>query len=360
MRNRLRQCIDIFGRDQRVRQSSINLRNAADFGRDEGHAGSGGFQHDVGQGFRARRYHHDAAERLRLACRHGRPELHGIGEAQTLHLRAKSRALWPVPHQRGGDNPAVAMKLVDGTDQDVDTFYVSEFAHEHQIGGVGFRQNRFEFLARYPIVDDADEPARLADFAAKNLRAICAFKQKQISTQHQDLLGRKIEFTRHCIVTKQKAAAMGRVGANRAPRIEGHAGIGAAFRTVAVHDIGTDLRNPAHDMGQRDGVSESDVAAHRKSADAERERGRKFTENLISARAAGVAVRYQSDTVATGDLLAREVEDVTEQAANRRTKDVQDVQRRHCADSPALMATPNTPGNDDKPCSSIARIPPPL
>jgi len=102
------------------------------------------------------------------------------------------------------------------------------------------------------------------------------------------------------------------------------------------------------------------VAAHRKSADAERERGRKFTENLISARAAGVAVRYQSDTVATGDLLAREVEDVTEQAANRRTKDVQDVQRRHRADSPALMAIPNTPGNDGKPSSSIARIPPPL
>src|SRR5258708_35512633 len=119
---------------------------------------------------------------------------------------------------------------------------------------------------------------------------------------------------------------MGRVGANRAPRIEGHAGIGAAFRTVAVHDIGTDLRNPAHDMGQRDGVSESDVAAHRKSADAERERGRKFAENLVSARAAGVAVRYQSDTVATVDLLAHDVEDVTEECANRGTNHLHEVQ----------------------------------
>ena len=53
---------------------------------------------------------------------------------------------------------------------------------------------------------------------------------------------------------------MRRVGAHRAPGIERHARIGAAFGAVAVHHVRASLRNTTHDMRHRDRIAWPDVA----------------------------------------------------------------------------------------------------
>ncbi len=80
----------------------------------------------------------------------------------------------------------------------------------------GVRRDRLEFLARHAVVDDAHEPARRADLAAENLRAVGALEQEQIAAQHQQPLGRQIEFSGQGVVAEQQAAAMRRIGAHGA------------------------------------------------------------------------------------------------------------------------------------------------
>ena len=86
------------------------------------------------------------------------------------------------------------------------------------------------------------------------------------------------------------------------------------------------LRGAAHDMGDRGAVAGADMAAHRNAGKAERERWLERLERLFGAFAAGIAVGNQADAMAARGLFARQVDDVAKQAADRRAKDMQDVQ----------------------------------
>ncbi len=58
--------------------------------------------------------------------------------------------------------------------------------------------------------------------------------------------------------------------------------------------------------------------------------GSSFRSDLIGARAAGALIGDQADAVSARDLFVREVEHMAEQAADRRAKDMQDIQWGHC------------------------------
>ena len=181
-------------------------------------------------------------------------------------------------------------------------------------------------------MDDTHQAARAADFAAESVGAIGTFEQEQVAAQHQQALGRQIKFSGEGLVTEQQAAAMRRVGAHGAFGSERKAGIGAAFGAVPVHHVGPGLRGAAHDMGEHEQVAGIGVAAHRDAGEAKRERRLEQTQRVVGARAASARVGNQPDPVPTRGLLAREIEHMAKQTADRRTKHVQDIQWCHAFD----------------------------
>ena len=121
---------------------------------------------------------------------------------------------------------------------------------------------------------------------------------------------------------------MRRIGADGAAPVEGKPRIGAALGAVAVHHVGrvramrrmtwaSAAKSPGQAwrrMGMRVSPNASEGSSARKA--------------FVRARAAG-AVRDQPDAVAARDLLRGQIEHMAEQAADRRAKHVQNVQRRH-------------------------------
>ena len=85
----------------------------------------------------------------------------------------------------------------------------------------------------------------------------------------------------------------------------------------------------AHDVGEHERVARPHVAAHRHARKPERQLRCELGKLLLGARAAGAPVGDQADAVAARDLLARKIEHVAEQAADRRAEYVENVQRPH-------------------------------
>ena len=71
------------------------------------------------------------------------------------------------------------------------------------------------------------------------------------------------------------------------------------------------------------------MAAHRHAGKPERQPRCELGKLLLGALAAGAPVGDQADAVAARDLLARKIEHVAEQAADRGAEYVENVQRPH-------------------------------
>jgi hypothetical protein len=146
-----------------------------------------------------------------------------------------------------------------------------------------------------------------------------------------------------------------RIGADRAAGVERHARISAAFGAVAVHDVHSTLRDSAHHMRHRDDIAWPDVAAHGDADDAKGERWCKFPKNLIGAGPTSVAVGDQADVMPTRDLFVGKVENMAEQAADRRAEHEQDPQGgQRVIPNRAVAAAVD----DEKLNARIERIPP--
>jgi hypothetical protein len=96
-----------------------------------------------------------------------------------------------------------------------------------------------------------------------------------------------------------------------------------------MNHVGAGLRDAAHDPDERQDFARSDMAAHWKAAKTERKRWLDIFQRFVGARAAGKAVGNHADPVSARDLLVREVEYMAEQAANRRSKHMQNIERSH-------------------------------
>ena len=142
---------------------------------------------------------------------------------------------------------------------------------------------------------------------------------------------------------------MRRIGAHRR-LIEGpearQARIGAALGAVAVHDIGLEIRQAARNTHERGNVGGVGQTVHRGPHHAEREMWREVAEDLVGARAARAGIDDEPDAMAAFDLLAREIDHMPKQAAERRPQDMDDLEARRCgnghenlASLPALQAS---------------------
>ena len=119
-------------------------------------------------------------------------------------------------------------------------------------------------------MDDAHKTGWLPDLGAENVGAVSALKQKQVAAQHQQTLGRQIDFSRQRVVREQQAAAVRCVGAHKTFGTEGKPRVGAALCAMAMHHVGVDLFDPAYHSREREKIGGAGVPPHRNAGQAER------------------------------------------------------------------------------------------
>ncbi|GCC49698.1 hypothetical protein chiPu_0033958, partial [Chiloscyllium punctatum] len=121
---------------------------------------------------------------------------------------------------------------------------------------------------------------------------------------------------------------------------------------MAVHHVGFQLADQAGDMCPDHQIGKARLAAYRDPVDAELEARLDLGKHCVGTRATGQAVGDDADVMAAFDLAIGNVEDVTDDAADRGTDDVQDAQRlvpililRHRSE-PAFADEHGVPGAD--------------
>ena len=147
----------------------------------------------------------------------------------------------------------------------------------------------------------------------------------------EDRLGGHVEAVHDGAGLVVEAAAVGRVGADRAAVEAGREcepSVGAALRAMAVEDVRLQAAIGSVEGIERRRVERVRVAPHRHAGDAKREPWPELVEGLGGALAAGRAVAEDADVEAARDLRPGDVDDMAEQAADRRPEDMQDAKRR--------------------------------
>ncbi len=96
---------------------------------------------------------------------------------------------------------------------------------------------------------------------------------------------------------------------------------------MPVDDIGRQALDQAGDPPARHEIAGVGQAPHREAAYAESKMGRKLRERARRGVAAGQRIRDNAHAMAVLRLRAREVDDMPEQAADRRAHYMQDAQR---------------------------------
>ena len=122
---------------------------------------------------------------------------------------------------------------------------------------------------------------------------------------------------------------------------------GAGLGAVAVQDVRLQLPDQAHETRPYQNVGGMRLAANGEAMNAELEPRRDLRQRRLGALAAGQAVGDDADVMAAVGLAVGEIEDVTEDAADRRAHRVQDTKRliwlrRHDQNqrSPTRMVSP--------------------
>jgi hypothetical protein len=108
---------------------------------------------------------------------------------------------------------------------------------------------------------------------------------------------------------------------------------------MAMHDVGPGIDGTLRHVGDGVEIAKVHMAAHGQTRETERELRGKLGENRLGPRAAGVRVGNDSDLMAAHGLAAGEIDDMSEQAADRRAQDMKDSQwlvrrRRHGTSAP--------------------------
>lgn len=106
-----------------------------------------------------------------------------------------------------------------------------------------------------------------------------------------------------------------------------HADEGAGLGAVAVQDVGLERGDQAPHAEPHQEIVRRRFAADRYPMHAELQPWREFGQRLVGAFAAGEAVSEDPDMMAAIDLAVGDVEDVTEDAADRGAHGVQDSKR---------------------------------
>ena len=96
---------------------------------------------------------------------------------------------------------------------------------------------------------------------------------------------------------------------------------------MAVQHVRRQLRDQSHETRVRQQIRRRRLAVDGNAMNAKLEPGREFGQCLVGAIAAGEAVGENADMVATIGLSVGEIEDMTENPADRRAYRMQDTKR---------------------------------
>ncbi len=102
---------------------------------------------------------------------------------------------------------------------------------------------------------------------------------------------------------------------------------GAGLGAVAVQHVRLQFADHALESGPDQQVGRQRLAADRRAVNAELEARRDFRQCLLGPFAAGEAVGDDADVMAAIGLAVGEIEDMAENAADRRARRVQDPKR---------------------------------
>src|SRR5258708_2609723 len=120
---------------------------------------------------------------------------------------------------------------------------------------------------------------------------------------------------------------MRRIDANRVFRTPLQANEGGGFGAVSMQDVRPQPPDQAHETQPYQNVRGKWFAADGETMDAKLEAWRDFLKRRLGALATGQAVGDDADVVAAIGLAGGEVQDVTEDSADRCTHRVQDTKR---------------------------------
>ena len=102
---------------------------------------------------------------------------------------------------------------------------------------------------------------------------------------------------------------------------------GAGLGAVAVQHVRLQFADHALESGPHQKITRQRLAANGRAVNAELELGSDFRQRLLGAFAAGEAVGDDADVMAAVGLAVGEIEDMAENAADRRARGVQDTKR---------------------------------
>ena len=120
---------------------------------------------------------------------------------------------------------------------------------------------------------------------------------------------------------------MRRIDANSLLRTGFQANEGAGLGAVTMQDLRLQPPDQAHEMRPYQDVRWKRLAVDRETVDAKLEAGRNFIQRRLGAFSAGQAVGDDADMMAAVGLSVGEIQDVTEDSADRRAHRVQDTKR---------------------------------
>ena len=193
-----------------------------------------------------------------------------------------------------------------------------------------------------------------ADLAAIGLGLVGADVDEPVGDALEQPLDGEIDAALERPLVVVQAAAMRAVDAgDRPPAAEPGAdqpAVDAALGAVAVHHVGLERAEVAHQLAHGAQIGGRDLPAHGKSRRAEREPRRDRGDQLVLEGAAVERIADDADRVAGLRLGAGEIDDVAEDAADRRADDVDDAETRHChtLEPDGCPARGDAVGTDDK------------
>jgi hypothetical protein len=218
----------------------------------------------------------------------------------------------------------------DRFEEDVDALEVALHAEKEEVARVRPRHRRQELLLAQPVADHHRLAAGDADLAAISLGFVGADVDERIGQALERALDAKIDpaFQRMLVVVQR--AAMERIEAGDRPSpaepSRNQAAVDAAFRTMAVENIGGEPSDFREYAPSGDEIGQRNAPRHGKARRPEREIGGGLGDDIVLEASAGRGIANDPDLVSGFGLGSGKIDDVAENAANRRAHHVHDFQ----------------------------------
>ncbi len=253
--------------------------------------------------------------------------MHGLRQVALGDQRLDLLLFLAVAAQRQRHRAAVGAQFRHRFDEQVGALDVTELADIDDVGRVRIGLNGIELGRAHAVEDAAHGRFRRADEALIRVACEQAFEQEQIGAADQHAFERGVERAFHGRRRIMQHAAMRRVDTHDVLADRGEADQRTRFGAVAVQDGGIERANQMGEFGNGEHIRRVRRPSHRHPVHAQRHFRRDGFQRRGGAVAAGQAVGDDADLMAAVGLSRRQIEDVADDAADRRADGVENAKR---------------------------------